>query len=330
MQTRRRFLANASVAAGCTFGLLSGSPAQAEAPPEVSRIRIAEFLPTSCDPPLFYAEDALKAEGFSEVVYQPTGDDDPFQLLADDKLDLHWDFAPTNISALDAGLPVKLLGGIHSGCLELIANDQIKSVSDLKGKRVGLLPLPHIWVSLMAAYVGLDPHRDIEWVTDEKAPVKQLFIDGKIDAFLAGPPEAQEMRARKVGQTIVNISTDAPWSQYFCCFLATGAAFAANNPVATKRAMRAILKSIDFCVSQPEQVARRLMERKFAENYDYTLQAIRDIGFDRWRDYDSADAIRFYALRMRETGFIKSSPQTILERGADWRFLEELKRELKT
>jgi NitT/TauT family transport system substrate-binding protein len=182
----------------------------------------------------------------------------------------------------------------------------------------------------MAAYVGLDPHRDIDWVTDEAVPVKQLFIDGKIDAFLAGPPEAQEMRARKIGRTIVNIGTDAPWSQYLCCFLTTGAAFAANNPVAAKRAMRAVLKSIDFCVAQPEQVAQRLMERKFAENYDYTLQAIRDIGFDRWRDFDSADSIRFYALRMPETGFIKSTPETILERGADWRFLEELKRELKT
>jgi NitT/TauT family transport system substrate-binding protein len=330
MQTRRQFLANASVAAGCTFGLLSGRPAQAEAPPEVSLIRIDKFLPTSCDPAMFYAEDALKAEGFSEVVYQPTGDDDPFQLLADDRIDLHWDFAPTNITALDAGLPIKLLGGVHSGCLELIANDTIKSVGDLKGKKVGLSPLPHIWVSLMAAYVGLDPHRDIDWVVDEKVPVKQLFIDGKIDAFLGIPPEPQEMRARKIGQTIVNISTDAPWSQYFCCFLATGAAFAESNPVATKRAMRAVLKSTDLCVSQPELVAQRLMERKFAENYDYTLQAIRDIGFDRWRDFDSADAIRFYALRMRETGFIKSTPEVILERGADWRFIEELKRELKT
>jgi len=329
MQTRRRFLANASVATGCTFGLLSGRPAQAEPPPEVSRIRIAEFLPTSCDPALFYAEDLLKVEGFSEVVYQPTGDDDPFQLLADDKIDLHWDFAATSISALDAGLSIKLLGGIHSGCLELIANDKIKSVGDLKGKKVGLTLLPHVLVHLMAAYVGLDPHRDIDWVVDEKVSPKQLFIEGKIDAFLAFPPEPQEMRALKIGHTIVATSTDAPWSQYFCCFLTTSAAFAERNPVATKRAMRAILKSIDLCVSQPELVAQRMMDRKFAENYDFTLQAIREIRYDRWREYDSADTIRFYALRMRETGFIKSSPETILERGADWRFLEELKRELK-
>ncbi len=40
-------------------------------------------------------------------------------------------------------------------------------------------------------------------------------------------------------------------------------------------------------------------------------------------------SVRFYALRMRETGMIKSSPQGIIAAGTDWRFLDELKRELK-
>jgi NitT/TauT family transport system substrate-binding protein len=39
--------------------------------------------------------------------------------------------------------------------------------------------------------------------------------------------------------------------------------------------------------------------------------------------------VRFYALRMKETGMIKSSPKTIIAEGTDWRFLDELKRELK-
>jgi NitT/TauT family transport system substrate-binding protein len=46
-------------------------------------------------------------------------------------------------------------------------------------------------------------------------------------------------------------------------------------------------------------------------------------------EYDPEDAVRFYALRLREIGFIKSSPQKIIAEGTDWRFLDELKRELK-
>ena len=47
------------------------------------------------------------------------------------------------------------------------------------------------------------------------------------------------------------------------------------------------------------------------------------------REYDPADTMRFYALRLHEAGMIKSSPQKLLAQATDWRFLNELKRELK-
>jgi len=55
-----------------------------------------------------------------------------------------------------------------------------------------------------------------------------------------------------------------------------------------------------------------------------------EIPYDKWREYDPEDTVRFYALRMHDVGFIKSSPQKIIADGTDWRFLNELKRELKT
>ena len=54
-----------------------------------------------------------------------------------------------------------------------------------------------------------------------------------------------------------------------------------------------------------------------------------DNGYDRWRDYDPEDTVRFYALRLHEVGLIQSSPQRIIAEGTDWRFYNELKRELK-
>ena len=50
----------------------------------------------------------------------------------------------------------------------------------------------------------------------------------------------------------------------------------------------------------------------------------------KWHNYDPEDAVRFYALRLREAGMIKSSPNKILADGTDWRFWNELKRELKS
>ena len=115
----------------------------------------------------------------------------------------------------------------------------------------------------MAAYVGLDPVKDINWVTSPSVRPKELFAEGKIDAFLGFPPEPQELRARKIGHVILNSASDRPWSQYFCCMLAGNRDFVHEHPIATKRVLRAILKATDLCVAEPERVAQRLVDGGF-------------------------------------------------------------------
>jgi NitT/TauT family transport system substrate-binding protein len=156
-----------------------------------------------------------------------------------------------------------------------------------------------------------------------------MFADGKIDAFLGFPPEPQELRARHIGHVIVNSSVDRPWSEYFCCMLAGNRDFVRSKPVATKRVLRAILKATDLCATEPARVARLIVDGGFTPRYDYALQTFNDVPYDKWREYDAEDTIRFYALRLHEIGMIKTSPQKIITDGTDWRFFNELKRELK-
>ena len=106
--------------------------------------------------------------------------------------------------------------------------------------------------------------------------------------------------------------------------------FVERNPAATKRILRAVMKSVDFCVSEPEQAARDIVEKGFANNYENALQAVTEGRYDTWRDYDPADSLRFWGLRLQETGVIDVNPNELIARGTDWRFLNELKRELKT
>ena len=105
--------------------------------------------------------------------------------------------------------------------------------------------------------------------------------------------------------------------------------FVRKYPVATKRVVRAILKGVYFCAGEPARAARRLVDADFTARYDYALQTMRDVPYDKWREYDAEDTIRYYALRLHELGFVKSSPQKIIADGTDWRFLDELKHELK-
>jgi NitT/TauT family transport system substrate-binding protein len=128
---------------------------------------------------------------------------------------------------------------------------------------------------------------------------------------------------------IVSTAMDRPWSQYFCCLMMGNREFVRNHPVATKRALRAILKAADVCATEPERAARRLVDRGFARLYANALQTLNDLPYDKWREYDPEDTLRYYALRLHEIGRIKSIPQQIIDENTDWRFLDELKRELK-
>jgi NitT/TauT family transport system substrate-binding protein len=252
--------------------------------------------------------------------------------LARGEVDLSMHFSPPSIVAIDAGEPITLLAGVHVGCFELFGHEGINSIRDLKGKTVGLQAwglVPHYFVNIMAAYVGLDPAKDIKWVLSPTTSPMELFVAKKIDAFLGTPPEPQELRARKIGHVIVNSSLDRPWSQYYCCMLTGNRSFVRRNPVATKRVLRAILKAADFCVSDPIGAARQMVERGFTTRYDYALQTLNEVPYNKWREYNPEDTVRFYSLRLHEVGMIKSAPNKIIADGTDWRFFNDLKRELK-
>ena len=331
MQTRRRFLTTMSLAGAASF-LQAPRGRAAEGPLETTTVHLMR-TPAICHAPQFVAEQLLYAEGFNEVRFI----DAPSTVEVNDaisrgRIDFNLHFASQFVSAIDGGAPITILAGVHVGCFELIANDNVRTMNDLKGKNVGVEGLgssTHLFVSVMAAHVGLDPTKDIHWVTDQSAKPSQLFLNGKVDAFIGTPPEPQDLHARNIGHVIFSSSVDRPWSQYFCCVLAGNQEFVRKYPVATKRVLRAVLKAANFCASDPVRAAQELVDRGFTPRYDYAFEALRAISYDKWHEYDAEDTIRFYALRMREAGMIKSTPQRIIADGTDWRFLNELKRELK-
>lgn len=338
VQTRRYFLiklafaGSAGLAAADAIGAggLRTSLA-AEPPPEIQTVRLTK-LPTICIAPQYIAQELLRAEGFTDIRYVPWPAAYQHEQIARGSADFSLHFAAPTIMAIDAGKPLTVLAGVHVGCFELFANEAVQRIGDLRGKTVGVQGLgssSHVYVATIASYVGLDPPTDIRWVSDPASQPMQLFVDGKVDAFLATPPEPQELRARKIGHVIVNSITDRPWSQYYCCTLMGNTSFVRSYPIATKRVVRAFLKAADFCASDPARAARMVVDRGFTDHYDYALQTLSDIPYNVWREYDPEDTLRFYALRLHELGMIKSTPQEIIARGTDWRFLNELKRELK-
>jgi len=329
--SRREFLGTAALAGtGAILGLRSEAMA-AEPPPETTRIRLVS-IPGVCVAPQYVAEELLRVEGFTDVQYVKLKLDELYKAFASGDVDISMAYAPPFIIQIDAGEPIVLLGGVHAGCYELFGTDQVRAIRDLKGKAVAIPALGsphHVFLASMAAYVGVDPRKDINWVTHPVADSMRLLAENKIDALVGFPPVPQELRAKKFGRVVVNSGADRPWSQYFCCVMASNREFVRKHPAATKRAMRAILKANQICALEPDRAARLLVDKSFTPQYDYALQAMKEIPYGKWRDYDAEDSVRFYALRLQEAGMIKSSPQKIIAQGTDWRFLNELKKELK-
>lgn len=329
--SRRAFLGRLTLAG--TAGLLGlrPRPAVAEPPPETTKLTLVQVTGL-CVAPQYVAEELLAGEGFTEVRYIQTEGGDEYRILASGEAQISMAFVAPFLMSVDTGHPIVLLGGVHVGCFEVFGTAQVRTIRDLKGKTVAVPDLGsahHIFLASMAAYVGLDPKKDITWTPHPLAESVQLLATGKVDALVGFPPVPQELRAQGIGHVVVNSGLDRPWSQYFCCMVVGHRAFVRTHPVAAKRALRAILKATDVCALEPDRAARALVDKGLAKNYDYALQTMQEVPYNRWREYDPEDTVRFYALRLHEIGLIKSTPQKLIAQGTDWRFFNELKKELK-
>ena len=337
MNERRRLLVQALAAAGSAgFAGRIARAATPLPPPETTRIRLVKF-PSVCQAPVYVAEELLRGEGFTDISFVdadvPGAGVGSVQILSDARVDMAVFFAAPLAIAIDRGAEVTVLGGLHPGCFELFTLPSIRGIKDLKGKTVAVLSSEssqHVFLASIAASVGLDPNRDIQWAFHTAAQGKQLLAEGKIDGYLGFPPDPQELRDKKVGRMLLSSTVDRPWSQYFCCLITANRGWAIKHPVATKRVMRAMLKGSELCASDAEVGVKAYLAQGFKPNPDYVRQALRELPYLRWRDYNPEETLRFYSLRLREAGMVRNAPQKIIAQGTDWRILDELKKEMKS
>lgn len=324
-------LAGAAAGLGWRPGMAT---AASDPPPETTTLRLRQWQP-ACWVPFHVAEPLLREEGFTDIQWVSGPGPEYVKMLREGAVDLSPSFSAMDMYQVEKhGHPLVFLSGLHVGCYALVGGERIESVRDLRGKTVWTGSVedngPHIFFKAIVAYVGLDPVADINYVWVEKGEAMRLFQEGKIDAFMSFPPGPQELMDKGIGRLLVNTNVDRPWSQYFCCLISGHTDFVRNNPVATKRALRAILKANDVVARDPELAMRLLVKKKISKETEakYILQALSEIPFGVWRDYNPEDTVRFYALRLREVGMIKTPPEEFIDRHCDWSALLSMKDEL--
>jgi NitT/TauT family transport system substrate-binding protein len=273
-------------------------------------------------------------EGFTDVQYVFGHQLEVAKMSREGAFDLNAGFSAKSMYNLEHEQhPLKYLSGLHVGCYALVGSERTRSVRDLKGKTVWAGAVKndglHIFFSAIVSYVGMDPRTDVNYVWVDKDEAIRLFRDGKIDAFMSFPPGSHELMHKGIGHLLVDTNVDKPWSQYFCCMVSGRSDFINKNPIATKRALRAILKGNRYSLSRSRaRDANSYREQGHQGNrVPAYVPELTHIPYGNWREYNPEDTIRFYALRMRDIGMIKSTPQQFMDQHADWSFMNDLKKE---
>ena len=306
---------------------------KSDGPPETSTIRLYSLPDVQCIAAQYMAEPFLREEGFTDVQYPSHSPKAVLETLQKGEFDFAVAYAATVIPMIEAGAPLVLLGGVHVGCWQVFANQDITSLRDFRGKTVSLVSARFndgVFLAMTLNEVGLDLHKDVNIVNHSPADYARILSSGEVDALVAFPPVSLELRLKGIGKIVISSVTDPPWSNYYCCTAVTTRDWMEKHPAATRRALRAVLKGADVVTNDPDGTARLMVERGYSNNFNYTCDILKEIPYNRiWQDFDPVDSVRFYALRMKQAGLIESTPEEILKKGTDFRYLNELKLELK-
>src|SRR5262249_45834229 len=177
---RREFLHGLTAAGTATVFGAHPVIVAAEPPPETKRLRLPN-RPSLCEAPVYVADELLRGEGFTDITYAKKEEGQALDAIGTGDVDIAAVFGPPMIIRLDAGEPVVFLSGVHVGCAELFVNERIRTVRDLKGRRVAIenpRDSGHALTAIIAAHVGLKPETDIPWAPHPSADFPTLFPDG--------------------------------------------------------------------------------------------------------------------------------------------------------
>lgn len=321
--------APASTPAATTAPTAAGTTAPTLSAPETTSIRLTA---APCDSAIFGAERFLREEGFTDV---GISDAATIPTIATGKADMGNAF-PQAFFSIAPVANVVSLGGLHPGCVEIWAQPGISAVKDLKGRSItvtakALTNLPYSFIAIVLKHAGVDP-KDVNFVVQSDADLLKLYLDGKSDAIFVATTGAAALKANPAnkGTRIYSQVMDEPWKSTNCCFIVVNESWYRANPIAAKRAMRAIYRTADALPADRSDAAKLATDKGLfggAPALANVREAANMVPLD-WRNYDLEKAIRFYTPLLTDVGLLTSSANDLVK-AVDLKIFKELSTELK-
>jgi NitT/TauT family transport system substrate-binding protein len=254
-----------------------------------SKITVA-FLGLTCEAPIFVAHEQgmFKEEGL-DVELVRTDWDGLRDGLGTGRFDANHTLIMYLLKPIEQGLDVKITGGIHTGCLRLQVSTRsdIKSVADLRGKKIGvpthLGSPPFLFASRVLAANGINPAPDkneVTWLAYQPDVLGMAVDDGRVDAVATSDPIGTILEGKGLVRTIADQATDPPYSEEYCCAVVVSGQLARQYPESAAKVTRAMLKASKWVEANPTAAATMAVEKQYiASTPEINAQALSKLKY---------------------------------------------------
>lgn len=217
------------------------------------------------------------------------------------------------LQPIENGLPIKFTTGLHTGCTKLLVpgDSDIKSIADLKGKKIGVPGLADAATvvskrSLSAAGIGVtEQNMEVEFSVYSRNDLPQALENGAVDAIALGDPTASIAEEQYGLTALIDTATDPKYKDEYCCNAFVTSQLAAENPKAAAAFTRAVQKASQWVQENPDETAKIIVDKQYVSgDVDFCAQILKTYNY-KPSVQGGYDALKLNAEELSKIGVLK-------------------------
>lgn len=272
------------------------------------------YSPSLCAAPMYIAIENGYFEDEGLDIEQVTVDAAHVsEAIGADQVDVGMGLIGKLLQPLENGLPIKFTTGLHTGCTKLLVpgDSDIKSITDLKGKKIGVPGLADAATvvskrSLSAAGIGVtEQNMEVEFSVYSRNDLPQALENGAVDAIALGDPTASIAEEQYGLTALIDTATDPEYKDEYCCAAFVTSKLAAENPAAAAAFTRAVQKASQWVQENPDETAKIIVDKQYVSgDVDFCAQILKTYNY-KPSVQGGYDALKQNAQELTEIGILK-------------------------
>ncbi|GAA4106565.1 ABC transporter substrate-binding protein [Actinomadura miaoliensis] len=173
-----------------------------------------------------------------------------------------------NAWARSHGKAIKVISGAASGGASLVVKPEIKSIQDLRGKKIATPQLGNTQDVAVRHYLksqGLTANKDgsgdVKIVPQENAQTLQTFAQGSIDGAWVPEPFASRLILENKGKRLLNEASLWPGGKFVVTNLIVRQDYAKEHPEQVKKLLQGVVEATDLINNNPDDAKKAVNEQ---------------------------------------------------------------------